>query len=54
MQGMLFLELRKRRSEIIKHQTAVKSPAQALHHETVFKFCYHKFIDGCKLSIFDE
>jgi hypothetical protein len=30
------------RSEIVKHQTAVESSAEPLHHETISEFSYHK------------
>ena len=37
----------KNRSEIVEHQATVKSSAEALHHETISKFCYHLYSKKC-------
>lgn len=31
-------------TEVIEHEAAVQSSAEALHHETVFKLVYHEKI----------
>jgi hypothetical protein len=36
----------------VKHQAVIKSPAQTLHHESVFQLKNHSNFTGCKLSIF--
>ena len=30
------------RSEIVEHQAAIESSAEALHHETISQFSYHR------------
>ncbi|MBE3094801.1 MAG: hypothetical protein IMZ52_07190 [Actinobacteria bacterium] len=32
---------REKCSEAVEHQTTVKPSAKALHHKTIFQFCYH-------------